>query len=84
MGLVHEVVAGTDIDVKLDEIKKRFLASGPEAAKEAKRLIRGVVKELKGAEDLTCRMISERRTSDEGQEGMRALLEKDKPNWMKK
>jgi hypothetical protein len=29
-------------------------------------------------------MISERRISEEGQEGMRALLEKDKPQWMKK
>lgn len=84
MGLVHEVVKLADLDTRVEEIKKRFLAAGPEAAKEAKRLIRGVMKNLKGSEDLTCNMITERRVSAEGQEGMRALLEKDKPAWMKK
>lgn len=84
MGLVHEVVKLHDLDTKIEEIKKRFLAAGPEAAKEAKRLIRGVMKNLKGSEDYTCNMITERRVSQEGQEGMRALLEKDKPAWMKK
>ena len=69
MGLVHE-------------IKKKFLAAGPEAAKEAKKLIRGVMKNIKGSEDFTCKMIAERRISDEGQEGMRALLEKGKPAWL--
>lgn len=85
MGLVHDVVAvGSDLDAKVEEIKKRFLAAGPIATKEAKKLVREVVKNLKSSEDYTCQMISERRISDEGQEGMRALLEKDKPNWMKK
>lgn len=84
MGLVHEVVKTEDLDSKIEEIKKRFLAAGPEAAKEAKRLIRGVMKNLKGSEDYTCNMITGRRVSAEGQEGMRALLEKDKPAWMKK
>ena len=85
MGLVHEVVVlPTDLDVKVEEVKKKFLAAGPVAAKEAKKLIRGVVKNLKASEDLTCNMITERRVSTEGQEGMRALLEKDKPVWMKK
>lgn len=84
MGLVHEVVSAQDLDAKIEEVKKKFLAAGPEAAKEAKRLIRGVMKNLKGSEDYTCQMITERRVSPEGQEGMRALLEKDKPAWMKK
>jgi methylglutaconyl-CoA hydratase len=85
MGLVHDVVAvGGDLDAKVEEVKKRFLAAGPIATKEAKRLVREVVKSLKNSEDYTCQMISERRISEEGQEGMRALLEKDKPQWMKK
>jgi hypothetical protein len=41
------------------------------------------MKNLKSSEDFTCQMITERRVSTEGQEGMRALLEKDKPAWMK-
>jgi len=84
MGLVHEVCSFNDLDQKVDEIKKKFLAAGPEAAKEAKRLVREVMKNLKSSEDFTCQMITERRVSSEGQEGMRALLEKDKPAWMKK
>jgi methylglutaconyl-CoA hydratase len=84
MGLVHEVCSLNDLDQKVDEIKKKFLAAGPEAAKEAKRLVREVMKNLKSSEDFTCQMITERRVSSEGQEGMRALLEKDKPAWMKK
>jgi methylglutaconyl-CoA hydratase len=84
MGLVHEVCSSTELDQKIDEIKKKFLAAGPEAAKEAKRLVREVMRNLKSSEDSTCQMITERRVSSEGQEGMRALLEKDKPAWMKK
>lgn len=84
MGLVHEVVLGPEMDEHLEVVVKRFLAAGPEAAKEAKKLIRGVMKNLKASEDFTCNMIAERRISEEGQEGMRALLEKDKPAWMKK
>ncbi len=84
MGLVHEVCSLNDLDQKVEEIKKRFLAAGPEAAKVAKRLVRDVMRNLKSSEDFTCQMITERRVSSEGQEGMRALLEKDKPAWMKK
>jgi methylglutaconyl-CoA hydratase len=84
MGLVHEICSENELDFKVDEYKKKFLAAGPEAAKEAKRLIRGVVMNLKTSEDFTCQMISRCRVSTEGQEGMRALLEKDKPSWIKK
>lgn len=84
MGLLHEVVGVGELDARIHELEKRFLSAGPEAAREAKKLIRSVVKNLKASEDLTCQMISERRISTEGQEGMRALLEKDKPSWIKK
>jgi methylglutaconyl-CoA hydratase len=84
MGLVHEVVSSQEeLEIRTQETVRKFLAAGPQAAREAKKLIRGVMKNLKAAEDFTCQMITERRVSDEGQEGMRALLEKDKPNWMK-
>lgn len=84
MGLVHEVALETDLNVKMEDVVKRFLMAGPVAAREAKKLVRGVMKNLKASEDMTCNMITDRRVSAEGQEGMRALLEKDKPSWMKK
>lgn len=83
MGLVHETCDITELDNKVNEVVKKFLAAGPEAAKEAKRLVRGVMKNLKASEDFACNMITERRVSAEGQEGMRALLSKDKPSWIK-
>lgn len=83
MGLVHEVVGVGELDARIHELEKRFLAAGPEAAREAKRLVRKVVSDLKESEDFTCQMISERRVSAEGQEGMRALLQKQKPAWIK-
>jgi methylglutaconyl-CoA hydratase len=82
MGLVHEVCAPNELDLKVEDFTKKFFSAGPEASKEAKRLIRSVTNNLKASEDLTCQMISERRISAEGQEGMRALLEKQKPAWM--
>lgn len=84
MGLVHEVVEKDKLDEKINEIKNRFLMAGPEASKEAKKLIRGVMKNLKASEDFACGMIAERRVSSEGQEGMKALLEKSKPSWINK
>jgi methylglutaconyl-CoA hydratase len=84
MGLIQEIVFISDMDTKIEEVKKKFLAAGPQAAKEAKKLIRGVIKNLKGSEDFACQMITERRVSSEGQEGMRALLSKDKPTWITK
>ena len=85
MGLVHEVVNSVEeLDQKIEILKKSFLMAGPEAAKEAKKLVRGVMKNLKASEDFTCNMITERRVSDEGQEGMKALLSKTKPAWMTK
>ncbi len=83
MGLVHDITTLKELDQRVEEVKTSFLSAGPEAAREAKRLIRGVVKNLKASEDFTCQMITERRVSAEGQEGMRALLEKDKPTWKK-
>ena len=83
MGLVHELVIESEMHAKVEEACKRFLGAGPMAAREAKKLIKGVMKNIKSAEDFACQMITERRVSPEGQEGMRALLEKDKPAWMK-
>lgn len=84
MGLVHEVVDAEGLDDRMAELKRSFLTAGPEAARFAKRLIKGVLADPSGAEDFTCGMISERRISQEGQEGMKALLTKTKPNWVTK
>ena len=74
IGLVHEVTA--DLDAVLDRLLGELRSAGPRAARAAKRL---VVDPPDGPE--TARRIAERRTSGEGQEGLRAFLEKRSPAW---
>jgi methylglutaconyl-CoA hydratase len=85
MQLVHKVVKADDLEGATEKQVERFLRAGPQAQREAKGLINGVLdRASKGHEEVkefTCRTIARVRTSDEGQEGMTALLEKRKPNW---
>jgi methylglutaconyl-CoA hydratase len=74
IGLVHEVA--TDLDAAVDRVVGELLSAGPLAARWAKRLVR----ERPDSPE-TARWIAERRTSDEGQEGLRAFLERREPNW---
>lgn len=82
MNLVHQVVPAEKLDETIEVVKKSFLAAGPEAARAAKSLVFRV-RVSHEVEDETCRRISKIRIGVEGQEGMRALLEKDKPQWVK-
>jgi len=74
IGLVHEVTP--DLDAALDSILAELRTAGPRAARHAKRL---ALERPDGPE--TARRIAERRASDEGQEGLRAFLERRRPAW---
>ncbi len=74
IGLVHEVT--DDLAGALDRILAELRTAGPRAARHAKRL---VLDNPDGPE--TARRIAERRTSDEGQEGLRAFLDRRRPDW---
>jgi methylglutaconyl-CoA hydratase len=76
IGLVHEVAA--DLDGAVERVLAELRTAGPRAARAAKRLVLDAP--LEGQE--TARRIAERRTSDEGQEGLRAFLERRKPSWL--
>ena len=71
IGLVHEVAE--DLDAAADRVVGELLSSGPRAVREAKHLIR----ERPGGPE-TARIAARLRTSDEGQERMRAFLERPK------
>jgi methylglutaconyl-CoA hydratase len=74
IGLVHELAA--ELDAAVERIVAELRSAGPEAARHAKQLV------LERPDSLgTERRIAQRRTSDEGQEGLRAFLEKRKPAW---
>ena len=74
IGLVHEVTR--DLEAALASLLGELRTAGPRAARHAKRL---VLDRPDGPE--TARLIAERRTSDEGQEGLRAFLERRRPAW---
>jgi methylglutaconyl-CoA hydratase len=74
IGLVHEVTA--DLDEAVDRVVGELLTSGPEAVREAKRLLR----ELPTGID-TAHIAARLRTSPEGQDGLRAFLDRRKPDW---
>ncbi|HWH37023.1 MAG TPA: enoyl-CoA hydratase-related protein [Candidatus Limnocylindrales bacterium] len=83
IGLVHEVVEGEGaLDAAVDTAVDDILAAGPTAARAAKAIVR----EVRGLPHEstrwhTARRIATQRTSDEGQEGLRAFLEKREPAW---
>jgi methylglutaconyl-CoA hydratase len=74
IGLVHEVDA--ELDAAVERVLAELASAGPRAARHAKRL---VLERPDGPE--TARRIAERRTSAEGQEGLRAFLERRSPDW---
>ena len=74
IGLVHELA--DDREAALGRVLDELRTAGPRAARHAKRL---VLDRPDGPE--TARRIAERRTSDEGQEGLRAFLERRPPGW---
>jgi methylglutaconyl-CoA hydratase len=82
LGLVHEVVPEAELDAAIDRRIAELLTSGPSAVAAAKALIRDVAGESpKDVIGLTTSRIAAQRVSPEGQEGIRAFLEKRKPDW---
>ena len=75
IGLVDDVAP--DLDAAIERVVADLLAGGPVSVREAKRL----VLEPPDEDDAVARA-AERRTSEEGQEGLRAFLEKRPASWL--
>jgi methylglutaconyl-CoA hydratase len=75
IGLVSEVT--DDLDSAVDSVIGELLTSGHQAAREAKRLVR----ERPGGDE-AARTAARLRASEEGQDGLRAFLERRKPAWL--
>ena len=75
IGLVQEV--SEDAGETAEALVEDILAGGPVAVREAKRLIR---ERPQGID--TAQIAAARRTSAEGQDGLRAFLERHSPGWV--
>jgi methylglutaconyl-CoA hydratase len=82
IGLVHAVVPTADLDAAVNQYAQEFLAAAPQAIAAAKALIPIVWGRAIGdALPITAAAIAARRVSPEGQEGLRAFLDKRTPAW---
>jgi methylglutaconyl-CoA hydratase len=82
IGLVHAVAPATDLDSIVDLYVRELLTAGPEAIAAAKALIADVWgRSTDDARAMTAAAIAARRVAAEGQEGLRAFLEKRRPSW---
>jgi methylglutaconyl-CoA hydratase len=75
IGLVHEVAE--ELDAAVERVVGELLTSGPQAAREAKRLIR-----LRPQGEETAQLAARLRAGDEGQDGLRSFLDRRKPGWL--
>src|SRR5919197_5383178 len=82
IGLVEAVDEPPELDRRVETVIAAILSGGPLAVNAAKRLVREVESRAPSElTDLTVDRIAKIRTSDEGQEGMRAFLERREPRW---
>ena len=75
------------LEQALDRVLGNILQSGPNAMATAKRLVLDLSwperrEELADAYEYVAKTLAELRISPEGQEGLRAFLEKRKPAWL--
>jgi len=83
LGLAHEVTPAAELDAAVERVIEAVLACGPRAVASSKALVSAVAT-LPPAEarEYVIGAIAAARTGAEGQEGLRAFLEKRQPAWV--
>jgi methylglutaconyl-CoA hydratase len=77
IGLVHQVVAAVELGAAVERCVEELFTAGPAAVRAAKLLIRRVVdSSYDESRKITTRAIAQQRIGAEGQEGLRAFLER--------
>jgi methylglutaconyl-CoA hydratase len=84
IGFVHEVVAASELQAKVNELAQSLVGAGPEAVRACKRLVHDVAGESITPELVarTVAGIADIRASREGREGVQSFLNKRKPDWL--
>ena len=79
---MHTTVQPAELDAAVDAVLREVLAGGREAIAAAKQLIDDVWQAAPTElAEVTAAALAKRRESAEGQEGLRAFLEKRTPGW---
>ena len=82
IGLIDYIITEEEIDFEIKKYIKLLYSSGPKSIDEIKKLIKEYEQmDIEDYKKFTVEKISELRVSDEGQEGIKAFLEKRKPKW---
>lgn len=85
LGLVHHVGTSEECEAYAQSVQTALLANPPEALRLVKRLARELPEKNWAAKRrFTIELNAQVRASKEGQEGMRAFLEKRPPSWSKR
>ncbi|MFM6988041.1 MAG: enoyl-CoA hydratase-related protein, partial [Arenimonas sp.] len=87
IGLLHACVPAAQLDETLERILHWLGKAGPQAAREAKRLIAGHAPaqtelQRENQDRDNAALIARLRVGAEGQEGLGAFLDKRAPNWV--
>jgi methylglutaconyl-CoA hydratase len=82
-GLIHEKVAATELDTRVNALVANLHRGGPHALAATKKLLReGANTPLDDALlDHTSHLIAAIRASDEGRAGLQAMISRHKPPW---
>lgn len=84
IGLVHAVVPSADLDSAVDATIEQIMSAGPQAVAAAKALVpRVLAATYDDTLSITANAIAKQRTSDEGQEGLHAFLDRRKATFAK-
>ena len=85
IGLVSEICGLDELSERVEAVTDALLAGGPQAVAECKQLI-GRVRSFDGPgrelDAITAEWIARLRVGREGQQGLRAFLEKRSPDWV--
>jgi len=84
IGLVHEVVPAVELGAAVEHCLEELFTAGPAAVRGAKLLIRRVIdNDYDESRAITARAIAQQRIGTEGQEGLRAFLERRQASFVK-
>lgn len=88
LGLIHEITGNDGLNEAVERLAGAVLKGGPTGLRDSKRLIFQAADHdadtQLSLDQATARLIAKLRVAPEGQEGMRAFLDKRSPDWISK